>query len=74
MRECSVAVVGDKGVGKSALVHRFVQGDFMEVRTVVWMTRFQTNIIIFRRSVKLMPISTRHTQLEANLSTSPYLS
>ena len=74
MRDCRVGVVGDKGVGKNALVHRFVEGDFMEVRTIIWMTRFQTNIFIFRRSVKLMPISARPTQLEANLSTSPYLS
>ena len=32
MCECRVVVVGDKGVGKSALIRRFTTGVFTEVR------------------------------------------
>ena len=31
MSECRVVVVGDKGVGKSALISRFATGMFVEV-------------------------------------------
>ena len=31
MSECKVVVVGDKGVGKNALVRRFTGGQFVEV-------------------------------------------
>ena len=40
MRECRVVVVGDKGVGKTGLVQRFVQGDLLEVRTRVYIFEF----------------------------------
>ena len=34
MSDCKVAVVGDKGVGKSALVRRFTAGQFDEVKLI----------------------------------------
>ena len=31
MSECKVVVVGDKGVGKSALVRKFTSGQYVEI-------------------------------------------
>ena len=33
MTEIKVMVIGDKGVGKSSVIQRFVKGEFNEVRT-----------------------------------------
>ena len=32
MKECRVMVVGDKGLGKSCLIRRFITGNYDEVR------------------------------------------
>ena len=45
MCECKVVIVGDKGVGKSALVRRFTAGQFEEVN-ITSCERMKTNGVI----------------------------
>ena len=46
--ECQVVVVGDAKVGKTALLHRLTQNEFLEVRRHLQMTSRQNIYIVMR--------------------------
>ena len=54
MIECRVLVVGDKGVGKSSLIRRFITGNYDEVRYSV--TVFLSSSLFFFRKHLILPI------------------
>ena len=50
MAECNVALVGDRGVGKTALVNRVVNGKFSEVSNAI--SRVLLKLILIGTALK----------------------